>query len=83
MYYIYILRSSKNNKYYVGCTNNVTRRVKEHNKGLSKYTKIDKPWVLTHKEEYKTLGEARKREKQIKAWKKREAIERLFRALVV
>lgn len=67
----------------MGCSNNVTRRVEEHNKGLSKYTKIDKPWILTYVEEYKTLGEARKREKQIKSWKKREAIERLFIALVV
>lgn len=83
MYFIYIIRSSRDNKYYVGSTNNVVRRVEEHNKGLSKYTKNNKPWVLMYEEGYKTLSEARKREKQIKSWKKREAIERLFRALVV
>ena len=78
MFYIYILKSSKNNKYYVGCTNNVLRRVKEHNQGLSKYTKIGKPWESMYVEEYQFLSKARIREKQIKGWKKRSAIEKLL-----
>lgn len=78
MYYLYILRSQKNNKYYVGCTDNIERRLKEHNKGLSTYTKNQRPWELKYKEEYSSLSEARRRERQIKNWKKRAAIERLF-----
>ncbi|OGK64390.1 hypothetical protein A2313_00705 [Candidatus Roizmanbacteria bacterium RIFOXYB2_FULL_41_10] len=82
MYYTYVLISLKNSSYYIGCTNNLKRRVSEHNAGLSKYTRIYSPWLLKYSEEYNTLKEARKREKEIKSWKKRAKIERLF-ALIV
>ena len=78
MYYVYILESKTTNKYYIGCSNNIDRRIKEHNNGLSKYTKNKGPWIIQYKEIYTTLSEARKREKQIKAWKKRSAIEKLI-----
>ena len=83
MYWVYILRSKSNNKFYVGCTDNIIRRVKEHNLGLSKYTKGKGPWVIIYPDEFKSLSDARKREKQIKSWKKRIAIERLIQAAVV
>lgn len=83
MYFIYVLKSLIDNSYYVGCTDNVDRRLLEHNKGLSKYTKNKKPWNLVYREEYNSLSEARRREKQIKGWKKREAIEKLINAAIV
>lgn len=55
----------------------------EHNKGLSKYTKNKGPWVLVYREEFSTLKLARRREKQIKSWKKRIAIEKLIQAAIV
>lgn len=78
MYVVYVLKSEKNNRYYIGCTNNIERRIAEHNNGLSRYTKNKGPWVGVYKEEYSSLLEARKREKQIKSWKKRSAIEKLI-----
>ena len=45
-WYVYILRSKKNNKIYVGSTNNLKRRIREHNEGLSKSTKPFIPWVV-------------------------------------
>ncbi len=78
MYYLYILRSETTNQYYVGSTGDISKRVKEHNTGKSVYTKNKGPWTLMYQETYNTLGEARRREKQIKAWKKRAAIERLI-----
>ena len=78
MFYVYILKSITDGKYYVGCTDNIDRRLKEHNIGLSKYTKNKGPWMLKYKEEYRDLLEARKREKQIKSWKSRKYIEKLF-----
>lgn len=83
MFYIYILKSEKSGKYYVGCSNNIERRLQEHNNGLSKYTRLNKPWILVYKEQFNNLSEARLREKQIKSWKKRSAIERLISGPIV
>lgn len=50
-----------------------------HNRGRVIFTKIDRPWELIYSENYPNLKEARRREKQIKKWKSRVAIERLFK----
>jgi putative endonuclease len=81
---VYILVSVVNGKYYVGCTNSFEKRIIKHNSGKVYWTKRYKPWKLIYKEEYKTLSEARKREKQIKSWHKRSRIEKLIaRAAIV
>ena len=46
MYYIYILRSLKNKKYYTGVTENLKRRIKEHNSGNSDFTSWSGPYKL-------------------------------------
>ncbi len=79
MFFVYILKSTKNDAYYIGCTNNTERRLVEHNKGISKYTKNARPWTLVYKESYKDLRTARKREREIKNWKKRARIEKLIK----
>jgi len=79
MFYIYIIESSSYGTYYVGCTDNVSRRFEEHTNNQSAYTKNKGPWILKHTEEYQSLSEARKREKQIKGWKSRKSIERLWK----
>ncbi|MCR4276828.1 MAG: GIY-YIG nuclease family protein [Candidatus Roizmanbacteria bacterium] len=79
MFFIYIIESTLSGKYYIGCTDNINRRLIDHNKGLSKYTRNKGPWVLKYSEEYGNLSEARKREKQIKSWKKRKYIKKLFK----
>ena len=83
MYWTYIIRSQKDNRYYVGSSNNIVRRLEEHNKGLSKYTKGKGPWELVYREEVGSLVSARRRERQIKSWKKRSAIEKLISAAFV
>lgn len=82
-YYVYVIESIKDGKFYIGCTSNVDRRLKEHNKGLSKYTKNFRPWMLKYTESFDELSLARRREKQLKSWKKRSAIERLFHGPIV
>jgi len=79
MFYTYILKSLNNNSYYVGSCKDINERFNLHNKGLVKSTRKYIPWKLMYKEEFKTLSEAIKREMQIKSWKKRIAIERLFK----
>jgi len=62
MFYVYILKSLKNGRYYTGSTNDLKRRLVEHNSGGSKYTKLTRPFVLVHKEEFNTRKEAVVRE---------------------
>jgi len=82
MAFVYILESLSSHQYYIGCTNDIERRINEHNNGLSKYTKNRGPWILKYKEEFDNLRKARLRERQIKSWKKRAAIEKLFGPIV-
>lgn len=78
MYYFYIVRCS-DNSLYCGQTNNLQKRIKEHNfdkTKSAKYTKIRRPVKLIYFEEYLTLQLAMKREFQIKKWTrvKKEAL---------
>lgn len=72
MFYFYILRCS-DNTLYCGQTNNLERRVKEHNfdkNKSAKYLRGKTPVKLVYFEEYPTLQEAMKREWQVKQWAK-------------
>jgi len=62
MYYLYILRSHKDLGYYVGTTDNLEKRIKEHNSGKTKSIKHRIPFDLAYSEKYATKIEARKRE---------------------
>jgi len=74
MFIVYILYSSSIDKYYVGFTNNLERRLLEHNRKKGKYTDGGIPWILVHQEHYAMKSEAMKREKQIKQQKSRQYI---------
>jgi putative endonuclease len=62
---------------YVGATNNLSKRLHEHNnlKSGAHYTKIRRPVELVYSEEFETLAEARKREAEIKGWKREKKTE--------
>ena len=77
-YFVYILERS-DKSYYVGCTNNLEKRLKQHNESRwgTHYTKIRRPVNLKYSEEFSTLKEARRRETEIKGWR-REKKEKLF-----
>ncbi|OGM05263.1 hypothetical protein A2125_01295 [Candidatus Woesebacteria bacterium GWB1_43_5] len=62
MHFLYILRSLKDNKLYIGVTNNIVRRLNEHNTGKSKSTKHRVPFILIYKENFTNKGLAMKRE---------------------
>lgn len=78
MYYVYILKSIKYNKTYVGSTNNVNRRLSEHNSGKSKFASRFKPWELIHIEEIEVYADARKRETYLKSGAGRRFIKTLI-----
>lgn len=72
MFYFYIVRCS-DNSLYCGQTNNLKRRIHEHNFDKSrsaKYLRAKKPVKPVYSEEYSTLQLVMKRERQIKKWSK-------------
>lgn len=77
-FFTYILKCS-DKTYYVGCTNNLEKRLKQHNRSEwgAHYTKIRRPVILKYSEEFKTLLGARRRETEIKGWR-REKKEKLW-----
>ena len=66
MFYVYILKSKKDNKFHTGSTNNLSRRMNEHNSGLVFSTKSRVPFELVYYEAYKSESDARHREKNLK-----------------
>jgi putative endonuclease len=78
MYYVYILESEKDNRLYKGLTNNLKRRVYEHNIGKMKSTKGYRPWKLLHYEQYEDKEKARKRELYFKTGAGREYIQKII-----
>jgi putative endonuclease len=66
VYIVYILRSQKDGKRYIGITNNLERRLQEHNSGKTKSTKTRIPVDVIYTETYDSLREARLREKYLK-----------------
>jgi putative endonuclease len=69
MYYVYIIKSLIDFKYYIGQTGNLDDRIRKHNSGQVKSTKNRTPFVLIKEEIFNTRGEARKRENYLKRLK--------------
>ena len=62
---------------YVGCTNDLEKRLKQHNgaKAGAHYTKIRRPVVLRYSERFRTLTKARAREAEIRRLSRKEKLE--------
>lgn len=67
MWYIYVLKSNKNNKWYTGMTNNLRKRLNEHNEGKSMFTKERGPYKLMYYEASCDKVDARSRELYLKS----------------
>ena len=68
MFTVYILRSIKNSKRYVGYTSKTSfARLHDHNTGSNKWTRENGPFIIIHTEEYQDKKEAGKREKFLKS----------------
>jgi putative endonuclease len=78
-FYVYILFSEALNKYYIGSSRDINIRLEKHLHSNKGFTSKAKDWVLVYSEEFKTRTEATRREQQIKKWKSRIMIEKLFK----
>ncbi|HPT39999.1 MAG TPA: GIY-YIG nuclease family protein [Candidatus Paceibacterota bacterium] len=79
MFYVYILKSLKDNDLYIGRTNNIDRRIKEHNNGKVSSTKSRRPFVFLKIIEVESEKESVEMEKEYKKGFRREQIKREFK----
>ncbi len=77
-YYVYILRSLKDGKYYIGSTSDIDARLRYHNAGLQRSTKNRIPFEIVYHETFESKTIALNREKQIKSYKGGQASKRLL-----
>ncbi|HEX8974417.1 MAG TPA: GIY-YIG nuclease family protein [Patescibacteria group bacterium] len=68
-YFVYILRSEVDGKFYIGQTNNLEDRLERHNAGQVIATRSRKPLKMVHFEKFSTRAEAMRREKYLKSLK--------------
>ena len=69
-YFVYILKN-ESGRFYIGVSEDVEVRLKQHNDGISKWTAKYRPWKIVWSREFESLGEARKYENQLKKSRKR------------
>ena len=75
-YTVYIIKSSKDNKRYIGCTKNILRRLDEHNNDLVKSTRNRRPLELIYTEGFENKSDAIARERFFKTGKGREYLDK-------
>ncbi|QQS18079.1 GIY-YIG nuclease family protein [Candidatus Saccharibacteria bacterium] len=69
MFYVYIIQSVHFSRYYVGHSDDLNRRLHQHNSGYTRSTKPYLPWKIVYTEICLTKQEAYRREMQIKSYK--------------
>ena len=82
LYYTYVLENTLTKRHYVGSTNDIDRRLEEHNRGHTKSTRSRGKWKLLYVEKYNIEEQARKRERQIKSYKGGGAFKKLIAGVV-
>ncbi len=78
MFKVYILKNNLTNKHYIGSTNNLIRRITEHNRGQTKSTNQKGIWKIIYTEKYDNSLEAKRRERLIKSYKGGNAFKKLI-----
>ena len=78
MFFVYILRSARSGIFYVGHTEDLIQRLREHETGRSHISSSRGPWELVYVEVFSTRAEAMKREREIKGRKSKRYINKLL-----
>ena len=66
MFYVYVIKSKKDKMFYIGSTNDLRERLRQHNNGRVSSTRLRIPFEIIYYEAYKSEGDARKRESNLK-----------------
>ena len=68
-FYVYLLKSRKDSKLYIGLTSDLKRRIEEHNNGQTKSTKNRRPLTHIYYEAYLDFRDAKMKELKLKKYK--------------
>lgn len=80
MYIVYVLKSLRNEKRYIGYTSkDIEIRITEHNSGNSDWTRSNGPFKLTYSESFDTKTEAIKREHFLKSGQGRKWLDEILK----
>ncbi len=72
MHSVYVLKSKKDSKLYIGYSSDIKERLRLHNEGKVLSTKGNRPWKLVYLEMYLSQSNAMRREKYLKSgWGRR------------
>lgn len=82
MFIVYILKNSITGRHYIGCTNDLVRRLLEHRRGHTRSTRQKGIWEIIYTEQYEESFEAKRREMQIKSFKGGNAFKKLIAGVV-
>src|SRR3989338_8369476 len=66
-FWVYVLKSGKDESFYIGSTQNLEDRFKAHNDGRNQYTKSYRPWKIVYKEAFISRSESVQRERFLKS----------------
>lgn len=78
MYVVYILKSAKTGRFYIGHSKNLSIRLQQHNSGTNKSTATGIPWSVVFTKSFETKSMAQHIELKIKRMKSRAFIEKLI-----
>ena len=78
MFIVYVLLSTSTGRLYIGQTQDLPRRLSEHQTGLAHYTRGRGPWRLVLTEHYSTRAQALRRERSLKTGQGRHYIKELL-----
>ncbi len=79
MYYVYVLLSLRDHKFYVGFTSDLRRRIKEHSAGKNISTKPRLPLKLFYYEAHLSQNDAERREQYFKTTKGKSTLRQMLR----
>ena len=78
-FHAYILYSEKKDQYYIGHTGDkLQERLRKHNSNHKGFTGTTADWKIVHHESFDSKSSAYERERELKAWKSRARIEKVF-----
>lgn len=78
MCYLYILVNRDTDRYYIGSTSDINRRLNQHKSGYTRTTKVLGTYDLVYTEEFNNITEAREREKKLKSYKSKKYLKWLI-----